>query len=939
MRKIRILHLEDEESITKVSQRLLQSAGWDVFMKQVQTQEAFEQELSKNNFDLILADYRLPEFDGLTALQIAHQKYPNIPFILFSGSIGEEKAIASLRQGATDYVLKQNITALLPAIERAFEESKIKKEHTQTLQALKLSEEKYRMLFEQAPEGIFSLDAETRIIECNPAVQSLLGYTREELANRKIPEFMTPNSRASYNQNLPLFKEKGFAEGSCEFLHKDGGTIPVWHKIKALCDDSGAHYGAIVYLRDIRHLQQVRQMEQLVYHIASAALKDLSVQDFLQQLEQELSQVIDTTNFFVALYDAQTDSISLPFMKDEKDRFKQVPIQQTFSEHVIKNKRPLLLRGAEVEKYRKKNNIKRIGSPAKCWLGVPMQTAEETIGLLVMQSYEDAEAFGEDDVKLLQFVSTQISGVIKRKYMEHKLKLLSRAVEQNPASVVITDLQGNIEYVNPRFTEITGYTFQEAVGKNSRILKSGKTPVEEYKRLWKTITSGEVWRGRFLNKRKNGELFWEDAVITPVADENGNDINYLAIKEDVTRIKEAEDAFLQISQMNEILLESISSPLIVTNDNLVVLRWNRIAEQTLGLKEEQVVGRRLFDVELSCDMPQIIKAIDNCRLSGERVDMVDFRCGDAEGNEHFLNLHISRYEQSDITGQPGFLILAEDITEWKQMQTQLNQAQKLEAIGQLASGIAHEINTPIQYIGDNMRFLLDCFHDVKDILEFFIQSEDDLQGSIKKLKQRAEEIDLDFLLEDIPEAFEQTIEGINRVAQIVKAMKEFTHPCQKEKTAVDINKALQNTILISKNEWKYVADVETHLSDNLPVVPGFLGELNQVFLNIIVNAAHAIKEVVGENGKGRITIKTYAQNGSVIVEISDTGCGIKEEHLNKIFDPFFTTKEVGKGTGQGLTLAFNVITQKHGGRLWCNSTVNKGTTFFIKLPIHSKGGA
>lgn len=934
MQKIRILHLEDEESISTVTQRLLQSAGWEVSLKRVETKEAFEQALNEDEIDLILADYSLPHFDGLRALKIAHQKYPDLPFILFSGSIGEEKAIASLRQGATDYVLKQNINALPPAVERAFEEAKIKKEHKQALLALQISEEKYRMLFDQAPEGILFLDAQRYIIECNPAVQNLLGYTREELARRNIADLLTEDSRADFDRELPNFEDQGFVEGTREFVAKDGTVIPVWRKVKALYDQSGELIGSIVYFRDIRSLQRVRRMEQLIYHIASAALKDSSIAVFLQQVEKELSAVIDTTNFFIALYDAHSHTISLPFMKDQRDRFSHMPVANTFSEQVIKNKEPLLLRGEELDQFSKKNNIKRVGSPAKCWLGVPMEAAGEIIGLLVVQNYDNPEAYGPKDVELLQFVSTQIAGILNRKKMEHKLKLLSRAVEQNPASIVITDLEGNIEYVNPKFTEVTQYTTSEALGKNPRILKSGKTPQEEYESLWKTITGGDVWRGRFLNKRKNGELFWEEAIVSPVADEDGNNINYLAIKEDITRIKEAEDAFLQISQMNEKLLESISSPLIVTDENLVILRWNRIAEQTFGLTADQVVGKQFFELELNCSQEQISQAFKSCRQHGKQVDLVDFPCGDAGGKEHYMNLHISRYERSHADREPGFLILAEDITQWKEMQTQLNQAQKLEAIGQLASGIAHEINTPIQYIGDNMRFLQDSFLDIKDLLLFFIQPENDIGETLKKLRQHAEDIDLSFLLKDVPEAFEQALEGINRVAQIVKAMKEFTHPGQKEKKAVNINKALQNTILITKNEWKYVADVETHFADNLPLVHGFLGELNQAFLNIIVNAAHAIKEVVSDTEKGRIIVKTYAKDGLVVIEIADSGCGIQEKHLNKIFDPFFTTKEVGKGTGQGLTLAYNVITHKHGGKLWCDSEVNKGTTFFIELPTH-----
>jgi signal transduction histidine kinase len=200
------------------------------------------------------------------------------------------------------------------------------------------------------------------------------------------------------------------------------------------------------------------------------------------------------------------------------------------------------------------------------------------------------------------------------------------------------------------------------------------------------------------------------------------------------------------------------------------------------------------------------------------------------------------------------------------------------------------------------------------------------------LKQK---YDADYLLEEIPRAIEQTQTGISRVTNIIKAMKDFTHPGQKEKIYSNINHGIEVTVTISKNEWKYLADLELNLSPDLPPVYCMQDELNQVILAMIINSSHAIEENIGTNGfsKGKITIQTYQEKDFAIIKISDTGMGIKETILPKVFDPFFTTKAVGKGTGQGLAISHDLIVNKHGGTISVDSIYGEGTTFTIKIPI------
>jgi len=194
---------------------------------------------------------------------------------------------------------------------------------------------------------------------------------------------------------------------------------------------------------------------------------------------------------------------------------------------------------------------------------------------------------------------------------------------------------------------------------------------------------------------------------------------------------------------------------------------------------------------------------------------------------------------------------------------------------------------------------------------------------------------MEYLADEVPKAVQQGLEGVGRVASIVSAMKEFSHPGAKEKAHVDLNHAIETTVTIARNEWKYVADTELDLDPQLPPVPCLPGEFNQVILNLIINAAHAIADVVGDGsrGKGTITITTRRQNNEAEIRIQDTGKGIPEKARDRVFDPFFTTKAVGKGTGQGLAIAHSVVVDKHGGSIAFETAEGKGTEFVIRLPL------
>jgi PAS domain S-box-containing protein len=269
---------------------------------------------------------------------------------------------------------------------------------------------------------------------------------------------------------------------------------------------------------------------------------------------------------------------------------------------------------------------------------------------------------------------------------------------------------------------------------------------------------------------------------------------------------------------------------------------------------------------------------------------------------------------------------------------ELRLAQKLESVGRLAAGIAHEINTPIQYVGDSVIFLQSATADLRTLLSSYRATIATTQQQLPNpqvlaaLTAAEDAADLSFVDAEIPRAFERTLEGIGRVAAIVRAMKEFAHPDATEHRPADLNHALETTLVVSHAEYKYHAIIERHLED-FPQVTCNVGELNQVFLNLIVNAAHAIRESGKDVANGRIVITTALDGDHAVISIADNGCGIPQDHLDKIFDPFFTTKAVGVGTGQGLAIARSIVVEKHGGTIDVHSTLGAGTCFTLRLPI------
>jgi PAS domain S-box-containing protein len=385
---------------------------------------------------------------------------------------------------------------------------------------------------------------------------------------------------------------------------------------------------------------------------------------------------------------------------------------------------------------------------------------------------------------------------------------------------------------------------------------------------------------------------------------------------------------LLIRSRLSVVVDHSPDALMLASEAGVIRFVNPAAEHMLGRSSSELVNHSVWSLVHPDDLASIVDrpvtqlAPAPCRIRGA----ADTAWVDVEALVEYVSEH---------DGSRSIVFTARDISERQRLELELRHAQKLESVGRLAAGIAHEINTPIQFVGDNVRFLESAFADLTRLYAAYRELTEaagtpaELGAAVQRIDALADEIDMEFIMAEAPMAISQTLDGVNRVAGIVRAMKAFGHPGTEEKTQADLNEAIANTLVVANNEIKYVADVETELGD-LPLVHCHLGDINQIVLNLVVNAAHAIG--AADRGRGTITVRTRLDGGYAVIEVADTGTGVPPEIADKLFDPFFTTKEVGTGTGQGLALVRTLVADRHGGTIDFTTEPGVGTVFVVRLP-------
>ena len=495
-----------------------------------------------------------------------------------------------------------------------------------------------------------------------------------------------------------------------------------------------------------------------------------------------------------------------------------------------------------------------------------------------------------------------VKDITARKRIEAELKQLALVAQKTRNSVILTDELGYIQWVNEAFTRMSGYKLNEVLGENPiRLLRGENSSGAAIAEILRAFREQRPFEGELCNRTKEGRNYWVSASIVPIKSATGQLQGYISVEADITERKAIEEklrhaydnleqrvvertaelaqanqamqieaterkkAQLELSEARQFLhqvIDNLPSLIFVKDGQGKYIVANRALAEIYQTTSENIIGK--LDSELNRNTAEAVRFwhSDHEVLTPlEEKIIPDEKITDAAGNAHWFQTILRPLA---IGKKPHLLGISTDLTDRKIMESQLRHAQKMESIGQLAAGIAHEINTPTQYVGDNTRFIRDAFTDLSGVLEKYGELLAVARNGvappalIAEIDDESAHADLEYLSEEIPKAIQQSLEGVSRIAKIVQSMKDFAHPGTKEKQAADINKAIESTVIVASNEWKYVAELEMRLDDRLPPVPCLLGEFNQVILNLVTNATHAIADVIGDgtNGKGKITITT-----------------------------------------------------------------------------------
>ena len=535
-----------------------------------------------------------------------------------------------------------------------------------------------------------------------------------------------------------------------------------------------------------------------------------------------------------------------------------------------------------------------------------------------------------------------VHDVTERKLAETLSEQLRVSFEKGAVAQALTSLDGRFIRVNQAMGKMLAYPPSELEGRAFNDVAHPDDRAVGVEAIEALVGGKEVVRFEKRCVTRDGSTVFVDVNIAAVRDAAGQLQHFVGTYVDITPRKQMEDELKEREEKYRCLFDSSRDAIMMlapasmtyTGGNaatLAMFRTKDVREFTsLGLgdlsPERQPDGRLSHEAAREMIEKAMREGSAYFEWTHKRLDGEIF-------SATVLQTRVDRDSQSFI------LSTVRDVSEQRRIETDLAHARKLEAVGQLAAGIAHEINTPTQYVGDGVHFLKEAFDSYRRLVSQYrravevLEMAGGLEALTSEIRETEEDIDLAYLDANVPGSFASCQDGISRISTIVRAMKEFAHPDQREKTPADLNQALRTTLAIARNEYKYVADVATEFGD-LPPVLCHVGDLNQVFLNLIVNAAHAIGDVVGQGGKrGTIRITTCREDDLARIDIADTGSGIPEAIRPRIFDPFFTTKEVGKGSGQGLAIARSIVGTKHHGSLTFESEVGKGTTFTIRLPI------
>ena len=760
-------------------------------------------------------------------------------------------------------------------------------------------------IVESSDDAIISKTLEGVVTSWNRGAQRIFGYSAEEVVGQHISLLMPPERVEDMRRILERVR-RGERVDHYETKRrtKDGRIIDVSLTVSPVRDADGNIIGASKVARDITEQKRaaVERKEaefRNVLESAPDAIVITSDQGRIVRLNRQAEAIFGYT---------REELLGEPVEILMPERFRERHPKHRAAYSPKSRPRPM---GTGLELYGRRKD------GGEFPVDITLSPMEITDGFLIISVIRD---------------------ITDRRRTEEQLVKLSRAVEQSANLVIIADTQGRIEYVNPNFTQVTGYTPDEVIGQNPRILKSEKTSPEEFRRLWETITSGREWRGEFLNKMKNGELCWASASISPIRNHQGVITHFVAIEEDISELKRAEEALRASERRYRQLTEATLDAIVVADERGVISLFNAAAQRTFGYSEQEVLGQPLtilmppeYHEAHQRGLRHYLETRE-ARVVGRTIELRGRR---KDGEVFPLELSLSAVELPE---EIYFLGAIRDLTERQRLQARIVQAEKLASLGLMSAGVAHEINNPLAYVANNLAVLERDIRGLTALVAAYEAAQAILESArpdlAAQVAQLAEEIDLPYVKEHIEQIVSSTRQGVKRVADIVQNLRGFARLDQAAVGWVNLHDAITSSLEMIRGRLGRCHIVVEQQFGDLPLVMCAPAQINQVFLNLLVNALQAIEAT--SKGGGRIEIRTRAAGDEVIVEVADDGRGIPAELLPRIFDPFFTTKAVGEGTGLGLSISHGIVSD-HGGRIEVENTPGQGSRFRVILPIRGKG--
>ena len=911
----RILIVEDKQLAAGVMKAGLEKLGYNVSDTASTGEEAVRiAEGAKP--DLVLMDIHLQgKMDGIEAAKQI-RLISDIPVIFITGDKDDHLLERSKAAEPLGFVIKPfSIKDLQSTIETGL--NSFRSMHKRNRKSLESIERRYQDLFENAVQGIYRISKSGRFVEANTSFAGLMGYASPKELLDSAPEakhhFVHPER---HRELLKVLRQSGFVKDfEFEAYRKDGTIIWLSQNTRSIpqCESRESFFEGIVH--DITERK-----------LAEKSLKSLLArQTALLAAIPDIIMEVDTNKMYKWANSAGFEFFGNDVIGKNADSY-------FVEEQDIYNTIDPIFRGDERSVYveswqRRKDGEKRL-------LAWQCHALKDYQGRVIgaISSARDITDHRRAEEALRQ--------------SQESFRLITEHIDE--VFWVSEVGSSKVRYVSPAFERVWGFS-GENLYKTTEDFRNSIHPGDRERVIsaFELEKNGVPIELEYRIIRPDGSLryIWDRAF--PVQDKTGHVKHYAGVAQDITEWRNAEKKLRESKDYLNQIINCIGDPVFVIDRQHRYLLVNEAMCTLTGHSRESVLGKTVRQLRLKQEETESIWRDECVILETGQDSIVEEETTSMHGGTH--TIVTKKTLLTDIEGNNQIVGIIRDITDMKraerdrsEMEIQLRQAQKLEAIGQLAAGIAHEINTPAQYVSDNTRFLQDAFGDLLKTLETYnglLQSnrEGIVDPSlIANVEATIAELDLSYLVEEAPKALTQSLEGLDRISTIVRAMKEFSHPGGTEKQTIDLNHAIQNTITVCRNEWKYVAEISLDLDPTLPLVPCLPGDFNQVILNLVVNAAHAIADTMnnGEKRKGTIGISTRLDENWVEVRISDTGTGIPEQHRPKIFTPFFTTKGVGKGTGQGLAISHSVIVGKHGGTINFETEIGKGTSFIIRLPLH-----